>query len=341
MNQEDLVIPPLYCPFPPEVNPHVEAVRDRTLAWVRRYALVKDETALARLCDVEAAELAGRAYPRSPRDKLSIISDYYTWLFLLDDECDEAGIGRRPERLAALNAQCLEVLSGRAPEQLSKPSRPRRGRPDVPLVRALDELRGRMEKLVSSAWMDRFNIRVAEYFEALVWEARNRELGEWPDVPTYIQMRPYTGAVYTALDLIELTEGQTLPLIVRKHPDFQRLMVLTSNVVCWCNDLFSLLKERAHGDMHNLALVLEHKEGIALPAAVERVAELIEREVRDFMALVEALRSFGPETDDVVRCFVAGMRALMRGNLDWSAGSRRYQEGEGAEEGPALPTAFA
>jgi hypothetical protein len=341
MNQEDFVIPPLYYPFPPEVNPQVEAVRDRTLAWVRRYALVKDETALARLCDVEAAELAGRAYPRSPRDRLAIISDYYTWLFLLDDECDEAGIGRRPERLAALNGQCLEVLSGRAPEQLSNPSRPRPGRPDVPLVRALDELRGRMEKPVSRAWMDRFNMRVSEYFEALVWEARNRELGEWPDVATYIQMRPYTGAVYTALDLIELTEGQTLPLVVRKHPDVRRLMVMTSNAVCWCNDLFSLRKERAHGDMHNLALVIQHEEGITLQAAVDRVAALIERDVKGFIALEDALPSFGPENDDGVRRFVAGMRALMRGNRDWSAGSRRYQEVEATEEAPALPTAFA
>jgi hypothetical protein len=186
--------------------------------------------------------------------------------------------------------------------------------------------------------MDRFNMSVSEYFEALVWEARNRELGEWPDVATYIQIRPYTGAVYVGFDLIELSEGQSLPLVVRKHPDFQRLMVLTSNVVCWCNDLFSLRKERAHGDMHNLALVLEHEEGITLQAAVERVAGLIERDVKGFMALVEALRSFGPETDDVVRCFVAGMRALMRGNLDWSAGSpcrqrspSRAAEGQSSE----------
>jgi len=341
MSQEDFVIPQLYCPFPPEVNPHFEAVQEHTLAWARRFGMAKDASAFERLRGSTFARLAACAYPGAPGDELAIASDFFTWLFLLDDECDEAGIGKRPKRLAALHDQCLEVLSGRPPERLSNPSRPRPGRPDVPLVQALDELRGRMEKLVSKAWMDRFNMSVSEYFAALLWEARNRELGEWPDVATYIQMRPYTGAVYIGFDLIELTEGQSLPLVVRKHPDFQRLMVLTSNVVCWCNDLFSLRKERAHGDMHNLALVLEHEEGITLPAAVERVAEFIEREVRGFMALVEALRSFGPETDDAVRRFVAGMRTLMRGNLDWSAGSRRYQEVEATEEAPALPTAFA
>ncbi|MGH8567216.1 MAG: terpene synthase family protein [Gammaproteobacteria bacterium] len=335
------MIPAVYCPFPAEVNPHFEAVHEHTLAWVRRFGLAKDGSAFERLRGSKFARLAACAYPGAPGDELAIVSDFFTWLFQLDDECDEAGIGKRPERLAALHDQCLEVLSGRPPEFLSKPSRPRSGRPDVPLVQALDELRGRMDSRMSKAWMDRFNMSVSEYFAALLWEARNREICQWPDALTYIRMRPYTGAVYIGFDLIELTERQSLPLVVRKHPDFQRLMEMASNVVCWCNDLFSLRKERAHGDMHNLAMVIQHQEGITLQAAVDRVAGLIERDVRGFMALVEALQSFGPETDDAIRCFVAGMRALMRGNLDWSAGSRRYQEVETMEVGPALPTAFA
>ena len=94
------------------MNPHREAVHEHTLAWARRFGLVKDEAAIARLRDTKLDSLVARAYPRASRDPLAILTDWITWVFLLDDECDEAEIGKRPERLAALHAQCLKVLSG-------------------------------------------------------------------------------------------------------------------------------------------------------------------------------------------------------------------------------------
>lgn len=325
MTIEDITLPTLYCPFPSAVNPHREAVHEHTLAWARRFGLVKDEAAIARLQDAKVSSLAARICPSSPRDPLTILTDWFTWVFLLDDECDEAGIGKRPERLAALHAHCLEVLSGQESENLRTLSRPRLDRPDVALIHAFYDLRGRLEALMSRAWMDRFAVSIGEYFEATVWEAKNRELETWPDSATYVRMRPYAGAMYIVLDFIDLTEGDILPLVVRKHPYYQRLMLITSNVVLWCNDLFSLPKERAHQDMHNLALILHHQEDIPLQTAVDRVARLIEREVKRFIALEARLPSFGPTIDGVAQRFVAALRALMRGHLDWSRESGRYR----------------
>ncbi len=325
MTTEEITLPSFFCPFPPALNPHREAVHEQTLAWARRFGLVKDEAAIARLQDAMVSSLAARVCPSSAPAPLAILTDWITWVFLLDDECDEAGIGKRPERLAALHTQCLKVLSGKVPKNLRALSLPGRDRPDVPLIHALYDLRGRLEALMSRAWMDRFAVSIAEYFEASVWEARNREIKLWPDSATYIRMRPYTGAMYIVLDFIDLTEGETLPLVVRGHPCYQRLMLITSNVVLWCNDLFSLPKERAHQDMHNLALILQHQEDIPLQAAVDWVARLIEREVKRFIALEARLPSFGPTIDGLAQRFVAALRALMRGSLDWFYESGRYR----------------
>ncbi len=323
---EALSLPSIFCPFPSAVNTHVESVEEHTLAWARRFALVRDEAAIARLRDAKVGRLVARAYPHSPRDALAILTDWHTWLFALDDECDEAGIGKRPERLAALHAQCLEVLSGRGPEKLSALPRPRPDRLDVALIEALCDLYRRMDPLMSRAWMGRLAVTVSEYFEAGVWEAKNRELETWPDSATYTRLRPFAGGMYIVIDLIELTEGGTLPLAVRKHPCIQRLMLITCNVVLWCNDLFSLAKEHAHHDMHNLALILHRQEDLPLQAAVDRVAQLIEHEVQRFMALEAQLPRFGATVDGVVQRFVAVLRHWMRGNLDWSMESGRYRE---------------
>lgn len=135
-------------------------------------------------------------------------------------------------------------------------------------------------------------------------------------------MRPYTGGLYTDIELIEMTEGIALPLAV---PLVQRLARITNNVVCWSNDIFSLPKERAHLDMHNLALILRHQEEIPLQAAVDRVAILTDGQVRRFIALEALLPSFGGPLDADVRRFVGVLRAWMRGNLDWSYESGRYR----------------
>ncbi len=325
MTIEDITLPTIFCPFPAAVNPHREPVNEHTLAWARAFGLVKDEASITRLQDAMVGSLVARTYPRASRDPLAIITDWHTWLFMLDDECDEAEIGKRPERLAALQAQCLEALSSSPSENLPALPRPRPDRPDVPLIQALCDLHRRINGLMSRAWMDRFAVSIAEYFEAGVWEAKNRELATWPDAAAYTRMRPFAGGMYIVLDLIELTEGDTLPLVVRKHPYFQRLMLITCNVVLWCNDLFSLPKELAHQDMHNFALVLRHQEDIPLQPAVDQVARLIEREVKRFIALEARLPSFGPTIDAMVQRFIAGLRSWMRGNLDWSLESGRYR----------------
>ena len=178
------------------------------------------------------------------------------------------------------------------------------------------------------AWMARFVQSAVEYFESSEWEAENRERGVWPDAATYIRMRPYTGGLYTDIELIELTERIDLPIVVRNHPALERLALLTNNVVCWSNDIFSLQKERAHRDMHNLALILRHHEGITEQAAVDRVARLIKGQVQRFIALEARLPQFGPSIDGAVRRFVAVLRAWMRGNLDWSCETGRYRHAE-------------
>lgn len=328
----EILVPELYCPFPPAMNPEAEAAQDHTLAWARTHGLVRDEAAYERLRRSRFGFLAAHAYPGATLSRLSIASDWNTWLFVMDDECDESGIGRRPKRLGILHRRFNGLLTGDGIPRL----RGRPGRIDVPLLHALCDLRDRMRALMPRAWMARFVHSAVEYFESSEWEAENRERDVWPDAATYIRMRPYTGGLYTDIELIELTEGIDLPIVVRNHPALERLALLTNNVVCWSNDIFSLQKERAHRDMHNLVLILHHHGGITEQAAVDRVARLIKGHVQRFIALEARLPQFGPSIDGAVRRFVAVLRAWMRGNLDWSCETGRYRHAE--VQTPSSPT---
>ncbi|CAA9892632.1 (-)-gamma-cadinene synthase ((2Z,6E)-farnesyl diphosphate cyclizing) [Candidatus Methylobacter favarea] len=311
---QNFTIPAIYCPFPSAISPHADALQNHTLDWVKHFNLVKDEPAFAHLRASRFGWLAARAYPNASLDRLEIVADWNTWLFMLDDQCDEWGIGKHPEQLGALHFKCLETLSGSPPQEQ-----------DMALVQAMYDIRSRLQPFMPLSWLTRFVQSVAEYFESTLWEARNRDQGIWPESKTYIQMRPYTGGLYTDIDLIELTEAVALPLSVRKHISIQHLTNLTNNVVCWSNDVISLQKEFNHRDMHNLVLILHHRQQISLQAAINRVVKLIERQVRRFIILESSLPSFGAENDEAVKKLIAVLRAWMRGNLDWSLESGRYR----------------
>lgn len=322
------VQPPLYCPFPSAINVHAATVQYATLKWAHHFGLIRGERAAQRLNSRYYGELMARAYPHARLESLQLVSDWNTWLFFLDDQCDETGLGNAPSKLAQVHACLLAILRGAAPSA-----------DDGPQSRALWDLTNRLYAQAGEAWLRRFSSRVEEYFAANVWEATNRLQGTMPDVATYRAMRPFTGAVYTYLQLIEFTEQLDLPPAVHNHADVHRLAQMTNNCICWSNDIISLEKELRHGDVHNLVLILRSEQNLTIQAAVDQVAALHNAEVRAFTALAARPPSFGAGVDADIRRYIRGMQHWMRANLDWSAATTRYrlaaQQAQHAGEGQA------
>ena len=322
---ESIAYPPLVCPFPSAINPHATEAQQATIAWARRLRLMQRDTAYRRLNRLQYGMLMARAYPYAAPETLQIVTDWSTWLFLLDDQCDEAGLGHDPEQLARLHTQFLAVLQGISPDKDSGP-----------LVYGLWDLHTRILAHAPEGWQARFCRSVREYFTANVWEATNRRQRHIPDADSYCAMRLFTSAVYPCLLLIELTEGLHLPSEVYDHPDVQHLSKMANNVISWSNDIVSLEKELRQGDVHNLALILSHEQNLSLQTAVDRVSALHDAEVYAFMALARRLPSFTPTVDVDLQRYVSGMRFWMRANWDWSLGTLRYQSMPAISAEPVL-----
>ena len=305
--------PKLYCPFPSYVNQHAEAVDNHILEWVNKFNLVTNHEHFERLRKSKFGRLAARAYPDAPLEELKIVAVWNTWLFIRDDLCDESGLGKNPDLLSEVHDELLEVLKGRAPQEY-----------DSALSHALFDIRKRLLLKASPAWMCRFINSVIEYFDSSLWEAQNRASGILPETGVYILMRPYTGGLYTDIDLIDIAEDIYLPLHVRKHEVVQRLALMANNVVCWSNDIISYAKESKHQDVHNLVATLLATQP-NLQKAVDMAADLINTEVHAFIELENRLPFFSPEINRDLQRFVAVLRSWMRGNLDWAYESGRYK----------------
>lgn len=315
MTNENIILPHLSCPFPEKISPFADKVHAHTIEWVKYFQLVTEKKAFERLRLSKFGRLAARAYPDAALDRLEIISDWNTWLFVIDDQCDESGLGKHPDQLLNLHNRCLEILSG-------YPTKPG----DIPLIRALYDIYRRLKPLSSQAWMLRFAKSISEYFEATYWEAQNRFYKRWPDTDSYSLMRPFSGGLYTDIELIEIAEKINIPCAARAHPLLMELANLTNNVVCWSNDIISLRKEQAHGDMHNMVMVMQHEMKITLQEALNLVKKRIDEQIQQFLMIEKQLPKFVEFSDHDLKKYVAVLRSWMRGNLDWAYESKRYKQ---------------
>ena len=302
----------LFYPIPSAINPNSQEAGKRMLDWAVELGLIGSSPALQRRY-AQNGLLMGRAYPSASPEALQIATDWSGWLCFLDDRCDEGDLRRRPDELQRIHADYLAILEDGA--------LPRAG--DA-LGRALYDLRGRMLRRGSRAWLMSFADDVKQYFDANRWEASNRAAGLTPGFMAYRSMRPYTSAVYTCFALLPITDGLEYSEALGRDRAIQELARLASLVISYCNDLQSLGKELRHGDVHNAVIVLMAERGLTQAKAVELVTELHNQEMRAFLALEEQVVEGGFSRYGQRRELAGCLRSWMRGNFDWGNMTHRY-----------------
>ena len=312
----------IFTPFPYRRNPHVERTRAHLDEWTHSVELVGRETARQRFAKADFGWFAAVVYPTADPEHLDLMADWFGWLFLVDDQLDDGDAGRDVDHVQSVVARLRAVLDD--PETTAASAAPA---PSASAAeRALADLWQRTASAATPTWRRRFVGHLDDCLTtAATWEARNRLDGIVPDERTYIRNRRHTGAIYVCMDLIDIVERLDIPEHVCDSAQFGAALDAACNVVCWTNDVYSLEKERALGEVHNLVLVVEHHRGLDTDEALRQVCAAISAETNLFLTREhELLAAFADHADVLVPC-LAGMRSWMRGNLDWSHRSRRYR----------------
>ncbi|GII77557.1 hypothetical protein Sru01_25390 [Sphaerisporangium rufum] len=322
----DEILPGAFDVFPPRVSPHLASARSHLSGWVERHGLVRKPAARRRFEHADFGWFAAVTYPTADQAGLHLIADWFAWLFLLDDQFDDGVFGRDPGRVETLMTQMAAVLGGDG-----DPAGRAEGVPAI--VTALADLWHRTLPRAAPGWRDRFVDHIVAGGLAAAWEAENRARGVVPGEPAYIDKRRHTGAIYVCMDLIEIAERTPVPPPAYADAAYQQALRAACDVVCWTNDVYSLEKELSVGEYHNLVAVVEHARGLTRGASVAHVASAISTRIRDFREWEgRTLHAFRGDAVALANNF-AGMRSWMRGNLDWSARTKRYRPGGPAGAG--------
>ncbi|MCK2244211.1 MULTISPECIES: hypothetical protein [unclassified Crossiella] len=306
--------------LPSAISPHLAELEAGILDWADRYALLDGPSARDKLARTRLGELIARSYPTIAPARIPAVTGWFTWAFVIDD-CHEQPSGDYD----AAAARTMDILAG-APGLAGA----------TPLEAQLSEVWQRLSAGMSTSWRHRFALHMAHFLVAFKYEAFNRRHRQVPDLGWYRQFRRSSGGITPSLDLIEVATGQEVPALLHEFEETRLMFNRAADVVVWVNDIVSLRKELAAGEVSNGVLVLARERDLDLQTAVDETYVLIGRQLAEFHqaeAEAETLlghwRGLEPAAVDAVRTFADGLRSWMRGNLDWSAHSDRYQVTDG------------
>lgn len=299
----------LHSPFPSRINAYLNDCIRHTDSWVQLYQLHSG-------ADYEKYKrdnfgyMTARFYPDADRQRLLLANDIDVMLFVIDDALDHQ---LQPKDLIQ-SKNNLEVFLARVFDLLDHPD----SYPDSrDIFGAIRDCWMRLKAISSASWQARFKESIGQMFQAARWEYGNVQSGVLPTVEQFRERRQFLGAAHISTDLIPVIDNLDLPEAILFHADLHKLTIAARNAVCFANDIFSLQKEIAHGDEHNIVLLLQKQYHLSIAEAIDQAIAIHNEEIDTFINAWQQLPSYGSYDADV-QCYIKTLGAILSGDIVWS-----------------------
>ncbi|PZT73463.1 MULTISPECIES: terpene synthase family protein [unclassified Streptomyces] len=332
---QPFTLPDFYVPYPARLNPHVEEARAHTKAWARSMGMLEG-SGIWEEKDLDAhdyALLCAYTHPDCSADALSLVTDWYVWVFFFDDHFLEL-FKRTPDREGG--KRYLDRLPAFMPMERGAPM----PEPENPVEAGLADLWTRTVPAMSDAWRERFAESTRNLLNESLWELANINEGRIANPVEYIEMRRKVGGAPWSAGLVEYAAGAEVPEAVAGERALRVLRDAFSDGVHLRNDLFSYQREvEDEGENSNGVLVLERFLGCSTQEAAEAVNDLLTSRLQQFenTALTElgplcAAKGLDAAQTAAVLAYVKGLQDWQSGGHEWHMRSSRYMNGGGAAE---------
>ncbi|MEV4788373.1 germacradienol/geosmin synthase Cyc2 [Streptomyces tuirus] len=327
-------LPHFYLPHPARLNPHVDEARAHSTAWAREMGMLEG-SGVWEQADLDAHDyglLCAYTHPDCDGPALSLITDWYVWVFFFDDHFLEM-YKRNPDRVAG--KAHLDRLALFMPPDLFAPV----PEPRNPVEAGLADLWARTVPVMSEVWRRRFAVATEHLLNESMWELSNIDEGRIANPVEYIEMRRKVGGAPWSAGLVEFATAEVPAAVAGARP-LRVLMETFSDAVHLRNDLFSYQREvEDEGENSNGVLVLETFFGCTTQEAADTVNDVLTSRLHQFehtaftevpaVALEKGLRA-----DEVaaVAAYTKGLQDWQSGGHEWHLRSSRYMN-ENAERG--------
>ncbi|MFI9498361.1 family 2 encapsulin nanocompartment cargo protein terpene cyclase [[Kitasatospora] papulosa] len=329
-------LPEFYVPYPARLNPHLDAARSHTREWARGMGMLEG-SGIWEEKDLEShdyALLCAYTHPDCSSEALSLITDWYVWVFFFDDHFLEL-FKRTPDREGG--RKYLDRLPAFMPMERGAAT----PEPANPVEAGLADLWTRTVPAMSDAWRARFAESTANLLNESLWELSNINEGRIANPVEYIEMRRKVGGAPWSAGLVEYAANAEVPASLADARPLRVLRDAFSDGVHLRNDLFSYQREvEDEGENSNGVLVLERFLDCSTQEAADAVNDLLTSRLHQFenTALTElpplcAEKGLGPDETAAVLAYVKGLQDWQSGGHEWHMRSSRYMNGEPSATG--------
>ncbi|MFC9235732.1 family 2 encapsulin nanocompartment cargo protein terpene cyclase [Streptomyces decoyicus] len=333
-------LPHFYTPYPARLNPHLEAARTHSKKWARAMGMLEG-SGIWEEKDLDAhdyALLCSYTHPDCDADALSLVTDWYVWVFFFDDHFLEM-FKRTLDRKGG--KEYLDRLPAFMPMDLTAPV----PEPTNPVEAGLADLWARTVPHMSMAWRQRFAESTEHLLNESLWELSNINIHRVPNPVEYIEMRRKVGGAPWSAGLVEFATGAEVPAAVAGSRPLRVLRDTFSDGVHLRNDLFSYQREtEEEGELSNGVLVLETFLDCTTQEAADAVNDLITSRLQQFentvVAELPALfleKGLDPKSCADVLAYAKGLQDWQSGGHEWHMRSSRYMNGGGSAAGTSQP----
>ncbi|MHC5905206.1 germacradienol/geosmin synthase Cyc2 [Streptomyces sp. S6] len=326
-------LPHFYMPHPARLNPHVEQARAHSTEWARGMGMLEG-SGIWEQADLEAHDyglLCAYTHPDCDADALSLITDWYVWVFFFDDHFLDM-YKRTPDRAAG--KAHLDRLPLFMPLDPAAPV----PEPRNPVEAGLADLWARTVPAMSQDWRRRFAVATEHLLNESMWELSNIDEGRIANPVEYIEMRRKVGGAPWSAGLVEYATAEVPAAVAGTRP-LRVLMETFSDAVHLRNDLFSYQREvQDEGENSNGVLVLETFFGCTTQEAADTVNDILTSRLHQFehtaftevpaVALEKGLR---PDEVAAIGAYTKGLQDWQSGGQEWHMRSSRYMN-EGARQ---------
>ncbi|MFI2432787.1 germacradienol/geosmin synthase Cyc2 [Streptomyces sp. NPDC018693] len=319
-------LPHFYMPYPARLNPHVDTARAHSTQWARDMGMLEG-SGIWEQADLEAHDyglLCAYTHPDCDADALSLITDWYVWVFFFDDHFLD--MYKRTQDRAAGKAH-LDRLPLFMPLDLSTPV----PEPRNPVEAGLADLWARTVPAMSADWRRRFAVATEHLLNESMWELSNINEGRIANPVEYIEMRRKVGGAPWSAGLVEYATAEVPASVAGSRP-LRVLMETFSDAVHLRNDLFSYQREvQDEGENSNGVLVLETFFGCTTQEAADTVNDVLTSRLHQFehtaLTEVPALaveKGLRPDEVAAVAAYTKGLQDWQSGGHEWHMRSSRY-----------------
>ncbi|MFE6939208.1 germacradienol/geosmin synthase Cyc2 [Streptomyces chartreusis] len=326
MTHQPFELPHFYMPYPARLNPHVEEARAHSTEWAREMGMLEG-SGIWEQADLDAHDyglLCAYTHPECDGPALSLITDWYVWVFFFDDHFLET-FKRTQDRVGG--KAYLDRLPLFMPMDPSTPM----PEPQNPVEAGLADLWTRTVPKMSADWRRRFSVATEHLLNESLWELSNINEGRVANPVEYIEMRRKVGGAPWSSGLVEYATAE-VPASVAESRPLRVLMETFSDAVHLRNDLFSYQREvEDEGELSNGVLVLETFFGCTTQQAADIVNDVLTSRLHQFehtafteVPAVALENGLTPVEVAAVAAYTQGLQDWQSGGHEWHMRSSRY-----------------